>query len=385
MKDDHIESLCARGLAFPELFEKIEDLRDSSDHECFIVAFQLPYALDIDFESYRGRGHLLDVDVDLVLLPALTFFDERLTRKILPAEESEKSKGGISGLIPCTQCLARVNLWGRRQKYYDKYVELSMRNLQSEIVIPEDDRPFTWNRIGAANVGSYEDEVAYLTLSQAAAATRRFLRDYMAVSLHEIQIPQNLHSAFASSRFERYYPLGKSPDLLSGLLPRSSSKALRTAQVEDVRGAAKWPVRGFSPFEGQLLALKRLADGGEPELALVGLMALVEWLLKDNLPPAILGAGKRRSKAFEIFQKAEDHFQMPDGVWDVLHAARRLRNDHVHERPTSRSSSYDPASVRYDNPKTAKVFDDAVFAAFELFRGINLSRGSGRPSQPKSE
>ncbi|WP_417767412.1 hypothetical protein [Stappia sp.] len=327
----------------------------------------------------------MDVDVDIVFLPALTFIDERLSRKIVSEKEGEKSKTGISGLIPCTQCLARVNLWGRRQRYYDKYLELSIRNMHNEIVIPEDDRPFTWNRIGAANVGSYEDEVAYLTLSQAAAATRRFLRDYMAVSLHELQIPQTLFSAFASSRFERYYPLGKSPDLLAGLLPRSSSKALRTAQVEDVRAAAKWPVRGFSPFEGQLLALKRLADSGEPELALVGLMALVEWLLKDNLPPEILGASKRRSKAFEIFQKAQDYFQLPDGAWDILHAARRLRNDHVHERPTSRSSSYDPASVRYDNPETAKVFNAAVFAAFELFRSINLSRSAGKQLQRTSD
>jgi hypothetical protein len=356
------------------MFDRLEDLRDSSDQDSFLVAFQLPFSLDIDFEEYRGRGNLLDVYVDLVFLPAVTSFDARLERKIFPAAECNSVDPGISGLIPCTQCVARVNLWGRRQKYYDKYVDLSARNLEKEIVIPDDDKPYTWNRIGAANVGSYEDEVAYLTLSQAAAATRRFLRDYMAISLHEIQIPKELFSAFASPRYERYFRLGKSPDLLAGFLPRSTSRSLRTAKRQQVLSAAKWPVRGFSPFEGQILALKRLSDGGEPELALVGLMALVEWLLKDSLPPTILGAKKRNNKAFEVFQKAQDHFELPVEVWDTLHAARRLRNDHVHERPTSRTQSYDPASVRYDNPETAKVFDDAVFAAFELFRCINLSR-----------
>ena len=375
---DQIEALCARGLAFPDLFERLEDFRDGSDQDCFLVAFQLPFTLDIDFQEYRGKGTLLDVDVDLIFLEAQTSFDARLRRKIYPVTEDGKSEVGITGIIPCTQCLARVNLWGRRQRYYGKYVDLSVRNLQKEIVIPEDDKPYTWNRIGAVNSGAYEDEVAYLTLSQAAAATRRFLRDYMSISMHEVQIPQNLYSAFASSRFERYYPLGKSPDLLAGLLPRSTSRSLRTAKKQDVLAAAKWPVRSFSPFEGQILALKRLSDGGEPELALIGLMALVEWLLKENLPPAILGA--KNSKAFEVLQKAQSHFQLSDEVWSTLKIARRLRNDHVHESPTSRSQSYDPASVRYDNPKTAKVFDDAVFAAFELFRAINRSRSTAGSS-----
>lgn len=377
---DQMEALCARGLASPDLFERIEALRDRSDQECFIVSFQLPFALDIDFEEYSGRGNLGNVEVDLILLPASTLFDGRLRRKVFLATESGASNAGVITHIPYTQCLARVNLWGRRRKYYKKYVEFSIRDLRNDVVIPSDDLPYTWNRRGAAGVDAYEDEVSYLALSQAEAATRRLLRDYMAISFHEIQIPQDVYSAFASPRAGRYYPLGKSPDLLVGLLPRSSARSLRTARKDDVIAAARWPVRGFSPFEGQVLALKRLSDGGEPELALVGLMALVEWLLKDSLSITMNSASKRKINAAEVFRRGQDHFCLPEGGWSTLHAARILRNNHVHERPTSRFHSYDPATISFNNPEASRLFNDAVFASLELFRRINLSRRSGGDS-----
>ena len=262
-------------------------------------------------------------------------------------------------------------LWGSRLKYYQKYVDLSERGQESSVVIPRENKPYTYSLSGAITVRMYELELSKRAIFEAAGATRRFLRDYMALSLHEVEIPERLYSPICSPREDRYFPLGDSPDLLSGMLSRFENRALRRVSLEAMERAARWPARSFSPFEGQILALKRLSDGGEPELALVGLMALVEWLLKDNLPATAHRVGKKRSGAFEVFQMAQGHYRLPDTVWLTLDSARKIRNGHVHEKPTSRLQSYDPASVRYSNPETAKMFDDAAFAAFELFRAVN--------------
>ena len=371
-----IDAICGRGLAFPSLFDRIEDFRDSSEEDSFIVAFQLPFSLDIDFEDYRGRSNLQDVLVDLEFFPAVTAIDARLNRKIALTSEAQTLNFGITGHIPCTQCLAKVNLWGRRQKYYDRYVDLSFRKLENEIVIPEDDKPYTWNRPGAVTTKSYEDEVAYLTISQAAAATRKFLRDYMAVSLHEVDIPTMLYSVFASSRFERYYPLGDSPDLLAGLLSKTSPKALQTAKKQDVLNAARRRVRDFSPFEGQILALKRLSDQGEPELALIGLAALIEWLLKESLPKNLQKENKRQNTARYVFKMAKEYFDAPDQVWNAIEVGFDHRNYHVHEKPTTRSNTYNPSSKRSHEMNIVTLFDDTALAAINLFKVINRAINS---------
>ena len=312
----------------------------------------------------------MDVDVDLVFLPAVTSIDARLRRRIFASLDDAKSFGA-SNPVHCTQCLARVGLWGRRQKYYDRYVDLSSRGLESDIVIPNDDKPYTWNRPGAITVRSYEDEVAYLTISQAAAAVRRFLRDYMAVSLHEVEIPEFLYSAFASSRYERYYPLGNSPDLLMGLISKSTSSSLRTARAQDIANASRRRVRDFSPFESQVLALKRLSDQGEPELALVGLMALVEWLLKEKLPKELQKENKRQNNIWHVFKQSRKYFSAPDGVWSTIEYAIEHRNFHVHEKPVNRSQSYNPANSRSTNAEATDLFNETAVAAFEVFKATN--------------
>lgn len=373
---DHIDSFCERGLAFPELFDEIDDFRETIGAPSCAVSFQLPYPLDLDFSDYVGRGNRSETSIHLRFIPCVTEIDQRARRKTHRTSSFAKEDRNASDLRDCMQCIALMPLWGTRLQYYQKYVDLSERGLDADVVIPRENKPYTYSLSGAITVRMFELELSKRTISEAAGATRRFLRDYMALSLHEVEIPDLLYSPIASPREDRYFPLGDSPDLFAGMLSRAKNRALRRVSREGMERAAKWPARSFSPFEGQILALKRLSDDGEPELALVGLMALVEWLLKDSLPTDMLSGGKRKNGAFEVFQKAQGYFELSEKVWLTLHSARRVRNGHVHEKPTSRSQSYDPASVRYNNPETAKIFDDAAFAAFELFRAINRSRSS---------
>jgi hypothetical protein len=370
---DHVESLCERGLAFPELFDEIEAFRETVDTPACAVSFQLPYPLAIEFSDYIGRGNRSDIDIHLRFIPCVSAFDKRM-RRTIHKKGSANPHNADNKLIECTQCIAIMPPWGTRRQYYFKYCDLSGRGRESDVVIPRENKPFTYNLSGAITVRMFELELSKRAIAESAGAVRRFLRDYMAISLHEVAIPELLYSTMASPRDERYFPLGDSPDLLIGLLPEGKNRALRPASREGVERAARWPARAFSPFEGQILALKRLSDEGEPELALVGLMALVEWLIKCNLPEHLLHPDKRKNGAAHLARQAEKCFPVAEGVWRTLNSARMLRNDHVHERPTSRSQSYDPALPRYSNSSSSKAFDAAALAACELFRAINSSQ-----------
>lgn len=370
---EHIERLCERGVAYPDLFEDIEAFRELVGGSTCAVSFQLPYPLDLAFSDYTGRGNRSDIEVNLRFIPAVTVVDERMRRTIHRVGleiDPDKSKK----VIECTQCIALMPLWGPRLQYYQKYCDLSERGRDSDVVIPREEKPRTYSLSGAITVKMYELELSKKAISETASAVRRFLRDYMALSLHEVEIPELLYSPLASPRADRYFPLGDSPDLLFGMFSRPRNRALRRVSLENLERAAKWPSRSFSPFESQILALKRLSDRGEPELALVGLMALVEWLLKESLPDSRVGNKNKKPNLVDLIQFAQGIVNLPEPIWTTLQASRRVRNTHTHEKPTSKLQSYDPASVRYGDPESAKLFDETAFAAFELFRAVNMAR-----------
>ena len=371
---EHVDRLCERGAAYPDLFEEIEEFRDSVGGSCSAVTFQLPYPLDIAFSDYIGRGNRSDIKMHLRFIPAITVVDERMRRTVHRTGHYSEPKSS-SKFIDYTQCIALMPLWGSRLQYYQKYCDLSERGRDSDVVIPREEKPFTYSLSGAITVRMYELELSKRSILEASNAVRRFLRDYMALSLHEVEIPELLYSPIASPRPERYFPLGDSPDLLFGLFSRPRNRALRQVSLENIEKAAKWPSRSFSPFESQILALKRLSDRGEPELALVGLMSLVEWFLKEGLPEN-LAKKRKKPRLVDLIGIAQEFVNLPDSLWSTLQASREVRNIHTHDKPTSKSQSYDPASVRYGDPESAKLFDATAFAAFELFRAVNLARSA---------
>lgn len=371
--NDYIEKLSERGLAFPDLFDEIEELRQAVRSPSCVVAFQLPFSLALDFSSYIGKGNRSDIEIHFRFIPAMTILDKRMRRTTYRKATSNVEVQSDHDPIECTQCLAAMPLWGARLEYYSRYVDLSERDRETDVVIPREKKPYSYSLSGAITVRMYELEISKRTLVETTGAVRRFLRDYMALSNHAVDIPKLVYSPIASPREERYFPLGDSPDLLVGLLSKNRNRSLRRVSKEGIARAAKWPTRGFSPFEGQILALKRLSDEGEPELALVGLMALVEWLLKENLPESTMHADKRKNGAAYLMKRAEQYISLPGEIWAKLNSARVLRNGHVHETPTTKSQSYNPAEMRYSNSTTSMAFDDAALAAFELFRAINRS------------
>lgn len=372
---DYAEMLCRRGAAFVDLFETMEDFRESNDVECCLVSFQLPFRMDLSFDEYVGSGNRSDIQIRFRFIPAISFLDDVGRRTTLDADDVALSSIDQHKQFECTQCIAAMPLWGPRLRYFDKYRSLSERGLNDAVVIPREEKGQTYSLSGSITCKMFENELSKRTIFEAAGAMRRLLRDYMAISLHEVPIPPLLFSAFSSPREELYLPLGNSPDLVEGYLNNNSGSALRPVDIESLRRASKWPARQFSTFETQILALKRLSDQGEPELALVGLMALVEWLVKNSLSDA---QHEPKRGAFKLFEQARKAFQIPDEIHEKLFVAREARNQLAHERPTSKTGGYNPASQRTsavlrDDTSTEirRVFEDSASAAFELFRHLN--------------
>jgi len=120
-----------------------------------------------------------------------------------------------------------------------------------------------------------------------------------------------------------------------------------------------------------VLTLKRLCDQGEPELALIGLVALVEWLLKQCLPKNLQRENKRQNSLGHVLKESRKFFQAPDSVWDALEEAIENRHFHVHEKPTNRVWSYDPAKSGMRDPYALDLFNKSSIAAIEVFKATN--------------
>lgn len=372
---DHTVDLCERGAAFPSVFETIETLRENIGLPSCIVAFQLPFRLHLKFEDVEGIGNQSYAKIHFKFINALTYFDNRQRRKTIPIDGEEEGITQSIQTYECTQCLALMPLWGTRLNYYETYSDLSEMGKETDIVIPRENKPSSYSLSGSITVQMFEQELAKRTIAATASAIRRFLRDYMALSLHEVPMPSLLYSPFASPRQDRYFPLGDSPDLLHGLVNPNQSRALKDVSHADILRAAKWPARSFSTFEIQMLALKRLSDQGEPELGLLGLMALIEWYMKQSL---VKHQQVPEKGTWSLHKQVGTFYEVPDAVMNAIHKARGDRNSIAHDQPTSKKQSYDPLSTLSKDAASATdannvmhLFDNVAIAAFELFRCIN--------------
>jgi hypothetical protein len=261
-----------------------------------------------------------------------------------------------------------IPLWGTRLEYYDKYLELVRCQRLDDVVVPNQRNPYQNHRAGALTAHRFEADMAERTLLEATIATRRFLQNYIIVILEEVPVTNIRYSMFAVTAPSRIFSFGPYYSIGYGLFARARSKVIRTATAEAMEAALKWPIRDFSSFELQIFALKRLADEGEPALALVGLMALVEWYLKENLPDR----GQKRLNLSAIIRHPHYTF-LPENIRSAIDSHRETRNFIVHEKPTDKTAHLDLRTGSFPAAPGSIAFYAAAAAAFELYRLVNIS------------
>lgn len=384
---DHTDFLINRGSAYPELFDAIETIRDEFDFPVCALAFQLPFPLHTTSEFYSVARKRQKVTVYLRFLPIQVSVSPDFRISVSGLGTVGATPAGTDGrTFDCTQCIASIPLWGTRLEYYEKYLDLVQRRRPDDVVIPSQWNPYHDSMPGAVTAHMFEANMAERSLTEANLAIRRFLRDYMIVTLEEVPLPKNLYSIFAVTAPDRIFSFGPYYSIGFGLFARHRSTAIRAATADAMATALKWPIREFSSFELQIFALKRLADNGEPALALVGLMALVEWYLNENLPER----GRQRLSLSAIVRHPHYDF-VPSDIKTAIDAHRKIRNFIVHEQPTDKTAHHDPQSgavgARAPDSSAAgsfTAFYEAAAAGFELYRLVNMNTHKARQGVSRS-
>lgn len=386
---DQVEPLISRGYASQHTFAKIDRLWERLDGApACIVCFQLPFKLHVSDSAYVVRSSRQTVPVSLYFDSTTVTIDTRLRlRSNFRVEVFDVIRGAREAIVSaeCTQCMGVVHLWGHRLTYYPTYLELLRRQKLSGIVVPGAENPYQ-HIAGSITGHAFESDLASRARGEVLMAIRRFLKDYAVTSLHEVEQPKELLSLFASPAEDRFFPFGNGKSVLQGLVRLDRSIPLKVVTPQEIEVAGRWPLREFSVFEKQIFALRRLADDGDPGLALVGLCSLLEWLFKAALPPTQKNPGG--------LQRLIDHDYynfIGSELRQVLHIGRITRNGFVHEQPAGTRytgpgfSHFENASdIDSNASKTLATFQEVALAAFECFRLINIesrrSTGSGAPA-----
>lgn len=383
---DHVDDLIARGFASFELFERLDRLWDDLDDvPACLVCFQLPFKLHVGDLPYVVRSPRQAVAVTLHFSPITIAVGDRLKYRVVSDRQKEAEAPSLS--CECTQCVAVVPLWGVRNSYYSAYLEALRRGSLQSVVIPYEHSPYQAHMVGSVTAEMFEVDTARRAAGETVLAIRRLLKHYAVTTLHEVERPTELLSLFASTADGRYFPFGSLDGVLRGMLRPTRSIPLKVATPEDIRIASRWELRGFSVFELQIFALRRLADDGDPGLALIGLCALMEWLLSEHLPVI----GKVNLSLGKLLD--HEHYRFLDeSVRSTIHMGRKTRNLLVHERPnetryvTSTLSHFSDAdSLDPSAASTLKVFQAVALASFECFRLINLKGARGSRPIPPSD
>lgn len=371
---DHVEKSINRiidaGLTYGEAFDEIEEFRSEVSVPCCIIGFQIPYELSLEQRDVIRKS-----------AASKTLHFRFRTASLLVGEDlSKRCVRGASGIdtsnrpIPLTQCFAAMPLWGRFLEFYETYTGLLGLGNHSAVVIPRDQKPYSYNLTGAITVGAYEHYISVRTLEEARSAIARFIRDYIAVSMHLVPVPKKLPSLFASPTDDRYFMFGKAVDPLYSIISEPTRKPLMKASASALKSASQTTLRQFTAFENQVLILKQLSDREEPELAFSGLMSLLEWLLKSYIPPQkrIKGNSSRSINFTDLLKLVFKYYDVPEDLKQKLFAAKEHRNNSVHNRRNFGDYTYYPTLQKERATEAEKAaFNKAAKSSIEIFQFLN--------------
>src|SRR3954451_22615091 len=99
-------------------------------------------------------------------------------------------------------------IMGTRREYYLKYVSSVKLGRLSEIVIPAHYNPYHKQMPGSVTGDMFEDDMIKRICTEVLHALRRFLKDYMIVTLDEIERPGHFFSLFAVTAPDRVISIG---------------------------------------------------------------------------------------------------------------------------------------------------------------------------------
>lgn len=344
--------------------ETAEEL-ESRPSNCVAAFFQLPYPVCIEPGWYAAAASRPGVIVDL------RFGICRVGLTPKGGLGLARDQAAIDHWPAVTQVIALIPLWGRRALYHEKYVyHATSGRGGNPIIVPQGQY---WHDTGPAPLGQYEIHLATSLLPEIRAALRSFLPAYSVVALREAPIPGTLFSYFTMLAPGHLVFVADSVSAADGLLKHATEKLPEVRKRTEVQAALKTRYRNFTRFETQLFALERLRCRGEPALALISTLSLIEWLLNSYLRAKDGAAARNLATAIRsVSLLSEDEKS-------IIDRARLVRNELVHGQPPDRHSLTSAGSgdgVELGGSAVAISTEEVrqlMEIAFRAFRSVNQS------------
>jgi hypothetical protein len=166
-------------------------------------------------------------------------------------------------------------------------------------------------------------------------ALRRFISNYSVLALDDIPVPNFLYGYFVMTAPGRI-AYGRPPVPLTRGLLRTHTSILPVERAKIVE-ALKTSIREIDRFILQLQAMKRVANSGEPELAIVGAVSALEWYANRFVEPP--RDRYKTSHPLRTALKMAPLSQLSEALKSKLLAAVDLRNTLVHGTPPARGKA----------------------------------------------
>jgi hypothetical protein len=356
-----IPSLIERGFTSAKLLCETASELDSRGAPFTCCFAQLPYPIAVSRQDrFVVSAGTKGVHFELLFQPISVTVDSSNVVKVeLSDDDNRNGTGNALG----SQVRGFISLWGRHTVYYQNYLEcLGEHGLEDRII-----NPALWNqkRAPAHYTGNvitshgFERHIAKHLMAVFKFSLNRFLTNYSLAALEEFRMPDELSSYFLMLAPGRVVTIENMNGLLYELLPKPLGRKLIPHPL--IQSALRWGIREIDEFLHQVLAMHRLAEQNEPELAIIGCASAIEALLNKSI------GSKRSLTLHRCLQHPQFRF-ISDELRQKLDAIRELRNGIVHGKLPNRRHTI---SSRLPDEEVQSTIE----ASLLLYREINLHQG----------
>lgn len=348
----------------------------------YVIGFaQLPFLISCGNSFVQVPGLRDGLMLELSFRPTQVTISEtgRLTRP-----STETSSESDASCTWYTQVIAVVRLWNPRAKLHKAYMNcVSYTGFRNEVIgrvegwmdMPEARLSAPSRRYAPLSAHAFQTEVTRRIRREIHGAIRKFVRAYCVANLLEHPDVSCLYGYFSMVAPGRLACASPPIPIAARLLSRSSDTPGPKVDLERITSLLD--SANITALDdrvlGQLMAMNRLLQQGEPELALIGCVTAVEWFLNDRFGSLVLPIRSSwpRSASISVCLRSRAlDFLEPDLQAQLLELSH-ARNTVVHGPPPSRTLRSGQATLH--NTTVSKEFvADGLYLALALYRAVNV-------------
>lgn len=181
----------------------------------------------------------------------------------------------------------------------------------------------------------FENDIAIRARLLVKSALIKFLTAYSLVQLENLQESPYLYSSFTMTTPGRISGGGIPKPLISSLTRSAPRNFGYPAKKSDIKIQLKSNIAKDDRFVHQILSMSKLAQSGDPELAIVGCVSALEWHLNNKFIKFLkrIKSGKIISSSLTLMMKDELFSDLDPHLKEWAFGFAKLRNDIVHGAP----------------------------------------------------